>query len=65
MQGRGAPLRMISPGRTYRCDSDQTHTPMFQQVEGLVIDEQTHMGHLKGCLQDFISAFFEVGDVPM
>ena len=65
MQAHGAPLRIISPGRTYRCDSDQTHTPMFHQVEGLVIDEQTHMGHLKGCLQDFISAFFEVGDVPM
>ncbi len=65
MQSQGAPLRIISPGRTYRCDSDQTHTPMFHQVEGLVIDKQSHMGHLKGCLQDFISAFFEVGDVPM
>ena len=65
MRSQGAPLRIISPGRTYRCDSDQTHTPMFHQVEGLVIDEATHMGHLKGCLQDFISAFFEVGDVPM
>ena len=65
MQAHGAPLRIISPGRTYRCDSDQTHTPMFHQVEGLVIDESTHMGHLKGCLRDFISAFFEVGDVPM
>ena len=65
MQSQGAPLRIISPGRTYRCDSDQTHTPMFHQVEGLVIDEATHMGHLKGCLADFISAFFEIGDVPM
>ncbi len=65
MQASSPPLRIISPGRTYRCDSDQTHTPMFHQVEGLVIDETTHMGHLKGCLQDFISAFFEVGDVPM
>ena len=65
MRSLGAPLRIISPGRTYRCDSDQTHTPMFHQVEGLVIDESTHMGHLKGCLRDFISAFFEVGDVPM
>ncbi len=53
------PIRIIAPGRTYRCDSDQTHTPMFHQVEGLVIDKTTHMGHLKGCLQDFISAFFE------
>jgi phenylalanyl-tRNA synthetase alpha chain len=53
------PIRIIAPGRTYRCDSDQTHTPMFHQVEGLVIDRTTHMGHLKGCLQDFVSAFFE------
>ncbi|MBL4596667.1 MAG: phenylalanine--tRNA ligase subunit alpha [Robiginitomaculum sp.] len=53
------PVRIIAPGRTYRCDSDQTHTPMFHQIEGLVIDQTTHMGHLKGCLQDFISAFFE------
>ena len=54
-----ADTRIIAPGRTYRCDSDQTHTPMFHQVEGLVIDKTTHMGHLKGCLQDFVSAFFE------
>lgn len=53
------PIRIIAPGRTYRCDSDQTHTPMFHQVEGLVIDKGTHMGHLKGCLMDFMSAFFE------
>ena len=53
------PIRIIAPGRTYRCDSDQTHTPMFHQVEGLVIDKETNMGHLKGCLMDFISAFFE------
>jgi len=53
------PIRIIAPGRTYRFDSDQTHTPMFHQVEGLVVDRTTHMGHLKGCLQDFISAFFE------
>ena len=53
------PIRIIVPGRTYRCDSDQTHTPMFHQVEGLVIDKTTHMGHLKGCLMDFVSAFFE------
>ncbi|PHR56422.1 MAG: phenylalanine--tRNA ligase subunit alpha [Robiginitomaculum sp.] len=53
------PIRIIAPGRTYRCDSDQTHTPMFHQVEGLVIDRETHMGHLKGCLADFVSAFFE------
>ena len=53
------PIRIIAPGRTYRCDSDQTHTPMFHQVEGLVIDKNIHMGHLKGCLMDFMSAFFE------
>jgi len=53
------PIRIIAPGRTYRCDSDQTHTPMFHQVEGLVIDKDIHMGHLKGCLMDFVSAFFE------
>jgi len=53
------PIRIIAPGRTYRCDSDQTHTPMFHQVEGLVIEEGTHMGHLKGVLMDFMAAFFE------
>ena len=53
------PIRIIAPGRTYRCDSDQTHTPMFHQVEGLVIDKNIHMGHLKGVLMDFVSAFFE------
>ncbi len=53
------PIRIIVPGRTYRCDSDQTHTPMFHQVEGLVIDKTTTMSHLKGCLTDFLSAFFE------
>ena len=52
------------PGRTYRSDSDATHTPMFHQVEGLVIDETTHMGHLKGCLIEFCRAFFELDDVP-
>lgn len=53
------PIRIIAPGRTYRSDSDQTHTPMFHQVEGLVIDKGIHMGHLKGVLMDFVSAFFE------
>ncbi len=51
------PIRIIAPGRVYRCDWDQTHTPMFHQVEGLVIDKETHMGHLKGCLMDFVAAF--------
>ena len=65
MQGSEPPVRVIAPGRTYRSDSDMTHTPMFHQVEGLVIDEATHMGHLKGCLRDFVEAFFQVDDVPM
>jgi phenylalanyl-tRNA synthetase alpha chain len=59
------PIRIICPGRTYRCDSDQTHTPMFHQVEGLVIDKQAHLGHLKWILQEFCKAFFEVADVKM
>jgi phenylalanyl-tRNA synthetase alpha chain len=59
------PIRILVPGRTYRCDSDMTHTPMFHQFEGLVIDEATHMGHLKGCLIDFCRAYFEVPDVPV
>ena len=62
MEGK-APIRIIAPGRVYRCDWDQTHTPMFHQVEGLVIDKETHMGHLKGCLIDFVSAFFETDQV--
>ena len=59
------PLRVIAPGRVYRCDSDQTHTPMFHQVEGLVIDEETHLGHLKWVLEEFCRAFFEVPAVKM
>ena len=59
------PIRVIAPGRTYRCDYDMTHTPMFHQVEGLVIDETTHMGHLKGCLMDFLRAFFGIQDLPV
>ncbi|MCC6918777.1 MAG: phenylalanine--tRNA ligase subunit alpha [Alphaproteobacteria bacterium] len=59
------PIRIIVPGRTYRSDSDQTHTPMFHQVEGLVIDETTHMGHLKWTLEEFCKAFFEVPQVKM
>ncbi|ADM08978.1 phenylalanyl-tRNA synthetase, alpha subunit [Parvularcula bermudensis HTCC2503] len=57
------PIRIIAPGRTFRCDSDQTHTPMFHQVEGLVIDKETHLGHLKGTLEAFVRAFFEIDDV--
>ena len=59
------PIRIIAPGRTYRCDSDMTHTPMFHQVEGLVIDTATHMGHLKGCLVEFLQSYFGVDDVPV
>ncbi len=59
------PIRVIIPGRTYRCDSDQTHTPMFHQVEGLVIDRSAHLGHLKWILEEFCKAFFEVADVKM
>ncbi len=59
------PLRIIAPGRVYRSDSDQTHTPMFHQVEGLVIDEETHLGHLKWVLEEFCKAFFEIPEVKM
>jgi len=65
MQNTKPPLRIIVPGRTFRCDHDATHSPMFHQVEGLVIDEATHMGHLKGCLIDFCRAFFGVDDLPV
>jgi len=65
MQAGEAPFRIIVPGRTYRCDYDATHSPMFHQVEGLVIDETTHMGHLKGCLIDFCRAFFNMDDLPV
>lgn len=59
------PIRIIAPGRTFRSDSDQTHTPMFHQIEGLVIDEETHLGHLKWALAEFCKAFFEIDDVKM
>ncbi len=65
MESQEPPIRIIAPGRVYRSDSDQTHTPMFHQVEGLVIDESTHMGHLKWCLEEFCKAFFEVDSVKM
>ena len=65
MEAGPPPYRLIAPGRTFRCDSDQTHTPMFHQVEGLVIDRDIHMGQLKGVLEDFASAFFEVENVRM
>ena len=59
------PIRIIAPGRTFRCDYDQTHAPMFHQVEGLLIDETTHMGHLKGALMDFLRAFFRAPDLKV
>ncbi len=65
MQTVKPPIRVICPGRTYRVDSDMTHSPMFHQVEGLVIDETTNMGHLKGCLQDFVRAFFGIDNLQV
>jgi phenylalanyl-tRNA synthetase alpha chain len=65
MLSQQPPIRVICPGRTYRCDSDQTHTPMFHQVEGLVIDKGSHLGHLKWILSEFCKAFFEVDNVNM
>jgi phenylalanyl-tRNA synthetase alpha chain len=65
MLSQKPPIRIIAPGRVYRCDSDQTHTPMFHQIEGLVIDEVSHFGHMKWCLEEFCKAFFEVDQVKM
>jgi phenylalanyl-tRNA synthetase alpha chain len=65
MQTVGAPLYVIAPGRVYRSDSDATHTPMFHQIEGLVIDRAIHMGHLKWTLETFLKAFFERDDVVL
>ena len=65
MRTQAPPIRVICPGRTYRHDSDQTHTPMFHQVEGLVIDKQANIAHLKWVLEEFCKAFFEVDSVKM
>ncbi len=65
MLAHGAPLRIIAPGRVYRSDSDATHTPMFHQVEGLVIDRGIHLGHLKWTLETFLKAFFEREDIVL
>ncbi|KQN78114.1 phenylalanine--tRNA ligase subunit alpha [Devosia sp. Leaf64] len=59
------PIRVVMPGRTYRNDSDQTHTPMFHQVEGLVIDKDSHIGQLRWVLEEFLKAFFEVPSVTL
>jgi phenylalanyl-tRNA synthetase alpha chain len=65
MLGEPPPIRIIAPGRTYRADHDATHSPMFHQVEGLVIDRGITLGHLKGCLVDFLRAFFGISDLPV
>lgn len=65
MQSEKPPYRFIAPGRTYRSDSDLTHTPMFHQIEGLVIDKDIHMGHLKYVITDFIRNFFERSDIEV
>ncbi len=65
MLADGAPLRIIAPGRVYRSDSDATHTPMFHQIEGLVIDKGIHLGHLKWTLETFLKAFFETEDIVL
>ena len=65
MEKVGAPLYVIAPGRVYRSDSDATHTPMFHQVEGLVIDRGITLGHLKWTLETFVKAFFERDDIVM
>ena len=65
MQSRRPPLRIIAPGRVYRCDSDQTHTPMFHQVEGLMVGEGVTFAHLKGVLHDFLWQFFEADDLEV
>jgi phenylalanyl-tRNA synthetase alpha chain len=65
MLAQKPPIRIIVPGRTFRADHDATHSPMFHQVEGLVVDRTTHMGHLKGCLIEFCRAYFGVEDLPV
>ena len=65
MLAQKPPIRIISPGRTYRVDSDATHSPMFHQIEGLVVDEVTHLGHLKWVLEEFCKSFFEVDKVVL
>ncbi|MGB5078134.1 MAG: phenylalanine--tRNA ligase subunit alpha [Sphingorhabdus sp.] len=65
MMGQKPPIRIIAPGRVYRSDSDATHTPMFHQVEGLVIDKGIHLGHLKWTLETFLKAYFERDDLTI
>tara|TARA_R110000782_G_scaffold268689_1_gene365552 strand:+ start:81838 stop:82932 length:1095 start_codon:yes stop_codon:yes gene_type:complete len=65
MTSQEPPIRIIAPGRVYRSDSDATHTPMFHQIEGLVIDKGIHLGHLKWTLETFLKAFFERDDITL
>ncbi|HEY3814228.1 MAG TPA: phenylalanine--tRNA ligase subunit alpha [Caulobacteraceae bacterium] len=65
MMAQKPPYRLVAPGRVFRCDSDQTHTPMFHQIEGLVVDKGIHMGHLKWTLESFVGRFFETSDVTV
>lgn len=65
MESQEPPLRIVCPGRVYRCDSDLTHSPMFHQLEGLLIDEESSMGDLKGLIEDFLHAFFERDDLDV
>ncbi|NCP62214.1 MAG: phenylalanine--tRNA ligase subunit alpha [Alphaproteobacteria bacterium] len=65
MQNKQPPVRIVAPGRVYRSDYDQTHTPTFHQIEGLFIDRNIHMGHLKRCVVDFCRAFFEIPDLEL
>ena len=65
MMAQKPPYRLVAPGRVFRCDSDQTHTPMFHQIEGLVVDKNIHMGHLKWTLETFVGRFFETSDVTV
>ena len=65
LEKKKPPLRIIAPGRTYRADSDMTHTPMFHQIEGLYLDINVNMSQLKGCIMDFCREFFEIDDLPV
>ena len=65
LEKKKPPLKIIAPGRTYRADSDMTHTPMFHQVEGLYLDTNVNMSQLKGCIMDFCKEFFEIDDLPV
>ena len=65
MQNNKPPFKIVCFGRTYRSDYDMTHTPMFHQMECLYVDKDVNMGHLKGCLTDFVQAFFGINDLPV